>query len=245
MKRWMIAGGLVLALTGCETTIDSADGGGGSGAEGGAGEGGAGEGGGEEGGSAPLGCDTTELTFIVDGVTEHVDTHLELSGILTELAPGSWQLDTCPPNADCSEDTLHTITVVVPGVEFSLPSGLLVQLTFDDSSSESPHSLLLENLPSWSGLENPIASDSDPWLYVQTDGDGPFDFSTASVAGCQADGDDYDVRKLIVDDVSVLPGESQTVTFGTAYSFQLTNVDVRNLYDFTESEEYTVLRQAP
>ena len=65
------------------------------------------------------------------------------------------------------------------------------------------------------------------------------------MAGCQADGDDYDVRKLIVDDVSVLPGESQTVTFGTAYSFQLTNVDVRNLYDFTESEEYTVLRQAP
>jgi hypothetical protein len=240
MKSWMIAGGLMLALTGCETTIDSAGGGGGSG-----GEGGSGEGGGEEGGSTPLGCDTTELTIVVDGVTEHVDTHLELSGVLTELAPGSWQLDTCPPNADCSEDTLHTITVAVPGVEFNLPSGLLVQLTFDDSTSESPHSLLLENLPSWEGLENPIASDSDPWLYVQTDGDGPFEFSTASVAGCQADGDDFDIRKLIVDEVTVLPGESQTVSFGTAYSFQLTNVNVRDLYELPWSEEYTLLRLAP
>lgn len=238
MKRWMFVGGLlVLALAGCENTVESA----GAGGSGGAGA----EGGGDAGGSQPLGCPAVSfLTFELDGVTELADRHVVLSGVLTEVAPGSWQLDTCPPNADCSADTLHSFTVEVPDVEFHLPTGALVQLTFDYSQSPSRHALLLENLPTWSGMDNPIASDTYPWLYVQALGDGPFDIAE-TLACASPDFDDYDVYNLVVDGTNVGPGEAKSASFGTAHSFQVTNVDVRSLYDLPWSDAYTVLRTAP
>jgi hypothetical protein len=148
-----------------DRTPDAA-GGGGAGGGGGRGVGGAG-GGGE---ACRDGSESIDVALVTADGERHEcfsgpQDEVTLEGQIAAQSGATWQIDTCPPDADCPP-SLNELSVKTAGLSLDIPIGTFVRVSFriQQSAGTCTVGLLVSNLPTWRGAANPTASDEAPWL---------------------------------------------------------------------------------
>jgi hypothetical protein len=106
--------------------------------------------------------------------------------------PGVLLLDSCPPNADCTEQP-SKLSVTAPGVYINVPPGTFVQIhvSIYPTKGSCSRRIQVKNLPSWGGEPNPVQSGELLWFFGadgDTSGfpDTPI-LATAEALGCFPD----------------------------------------------------------
>jgi hypothetical protein len=103
-----------------------------------------------------------------------------LEGRVTRRVANGFEVDSCGPNADC-DSLLTTVTVSAPGLEFWLPTGALVRVTYQITRFFAcQQALEVSTIPTWNGLENPYQPNNALVLAV-VDGGGTFSSSPYKV----------------------------------------------------------------
>lgn len=116
-----------------------------------------------------------------------------LSGALVRVDAGGFDLDTCPPNADCAP-SITRFEVEAPGLALELPAGAFVQVSYLISVFyQCQQSLEVSTIPTWGGMDNP-AGPSGVLLLGIADGGYTFDDSP------------YGVERVRLDCTSPTPG---------------------------------------
>lgn len=192
MNRLALGLGLSVALSllACESEVTTTGGSGGGGGEvGGAG----GSGGGTGGAGGACVCPSAALTFTLtdpDGL--EVTEGLDLQGAIHVAGPGVWEIDTCPPNADCLQ-TIFTLRLEVPGLAPEIPEGAFVSLAsaFNDFEGIELHRwILLRNLPVWGGVPSTSSSGSELLLFANLGVDDGAPLPITPVPHCKDPGAD-------------------------------------------------------
>jgi hypothetical protein len=168
-----------------------------------------------------------------------------LEGRITRRLANGFEIDTCGPNADC-DSLLTTVTVSAPGLDFWLPTGALVRVTYQITRFFAcQQALEVSTIPTWNGLENPYQPNNALVLAV-VDGGGTFSSSPYKVdrvaLGCRpmsqgcggVPPDDY----ALVFTSTAVPersmrvgmGQSNTIDFSPGGSVGI--LTVRNLRSF-------------
>lgn len=103
---------------------------------------------------------------------------VEIEGVVQPMSLGSSLrgivIDTCPPNADCVASP-STLTVVAPILPATLvPAGAFVRLHYTVVTTVAPgfgaspngtgSYVLIENLPTWGGVPNPVEGNQRIWF---------------------------------------------------------------------------------
>jgi hypothetical protein len=178
-------GCVVLVLLGlaCSTEVTVfGSGTGASGGSGGAGGSGAGGAGGQgngnpQGGSGGVACgprpqDTFDMLLATpfDGsfgcslFFESETGTYQLQGRVVESTPDGVVVDTCPPNADC-EASLNRLSYGALELVNPVPAEAFVEVTVRvDIPMGCSHELMVRNLPSWGGEDNPVYRGDVVWL---------------------------------------------------------------------------------
>jgi hypothetical protein len=99
-----------------------------------------------------------------------------LEGRITRAQLDSFELDTCPPNADCAA-TFARIEVLAPGLNARMPVGAFVRVTYQITRFFAcQQALEVSTIPSWGGVENPYHAKSALLLAI-SDGGSTFETS--------------------------------------------------------------------
>jgi hypothetical protein len=177
---------LLPLLAACSSSPANENTGNGSGGAGGSGNGGAGGSGNGGAGGAET-CDigtqdkvTWSLTLPSGQAYPPADpaadkgkppVDITLVGQVKESDPGTIRIDTCSPAADCIP-LIATLTISAKGLPAQpIPKGALVQLHYRSEYGTDTHTtsytamhLVIENVPNWDGLPNPVATGQNLWL---------------------------------------------------------------------------------
>jgi hypothetical protein len=209
MARASLAGlVLSIALAGCGSSVvqaeSSGSGSGTSTGSGGHGGGGGGTGGSTTvtttssgpggGGEAPACAHTDDkLTFDLSPFdAQHFDCadpntdvgQHRIDGAVTQVGGGTITIDSCPANENCAP-LLSTLSFTAPGLAINVPVGAFVSLEYSVAVAmgSCSQAFVLQNLPTFNGLPNPVGQSSMLWLAgadgtLQTLPDSPFTVQT-------------------------------------------------------------------
>lgn len=182
LLRTLVPLAALAAACGGNVTVDPDGEGGGGGASGpGSSSSSSSSVGGSGGSGGAPGCGQTTESFLFSVVTwtgEIIDCSsvqpggsqvFQLQGEMTQLSSTEFQIDSCPPNADCAP-TLSILTIESPGFEHYLPTATYVDLTVEiDFPFGCSQTLLVKNLPEWGGLPSP-GGDQPTLLFAGSEG---------------------------------------------------------------------------
>jgi hypothetical protein len=113
---------------------------------------------------------------------------LELSGRVVSSEPEKLTIDSCSPLADCAP-LINTLDFKAPGLSLTIPVDSYVSMQVRvDIPMGCSHELMIQNLPEWDGLPNPVFAGRHLWLaaadgVIATLPDAPFAV-TALPLGC-------------------------------------------------------------
>jgi hypothetical protein len=244
MKRILSVSLLVTALVACESSVEitssssTSSGSGGAGGEGGAAQGT----GGSAGGTA---CTRTNghLEIVVTPFDGNPPT-CTIMGEPTlwtaigevkksDSATGELVIDQCSPDGNCTP-MLTTLAVSGDALELDIPIGAFVEISY----TVTPvfffciHRILIQNVPTWGGLTNPIST-SDRFYLIGAEGETgvfesvPFSVgqtrlacSTEEISCGGLEPGDY---TLVVGDKQIGMGKTETFAAG-ARNFSLHNL---------------------
>ena len=83
----------------------------------------------------------------------------EMQGIITAPGTNSFELDSCPPNANCMP-MLSNFAFDAPGLEAWFPPGVFVSVKVQVNPTWAcTEQIEITNLPSWAGVTNPVSTD--------------------------------------------------------------------------------------
>jgi hypothetical protein len=103
-----------------------------------------------------------------------------LEGRVTRRVANGFEIDSCGPNADC-DSLLTNVTVSAPGLDFWLPTGALVRVTYLITRFFAcQQALEVSTIPAWNGLMNPYQP-NDALMLAVVDGGGTFSSSPYKV----------------------------------------------------------------
>lgn len=224
-------------MLGCDGDASGTNGGnGGGGGQGGGGQGGAS--GCPDFAPASLGFSVTGPDGVERGCAESLADEITFEGVVASASStDAWVIDTCSPNADCMA-SLAKVNVA-GGLKLDIPAGALVRVTFSVESlgGVCSESILITNLPTWSGLTNPVAADEAPWLDVNGSGASPF--TVEFIEQCHIDGGEngcdetfYKLRFALKEDASVATapiGIGESATWSVPSGAAKGTYSVRNL----------------
>ncbi len=194
---------LGLLAAGCESNVTPGEGGAGGGEVGGGEVGGGEVGGGEVGGGGgECSCRNAVVSFDIfdpDGIAlvdpeSGGETSIELTGSVHAPSPGVWEIDTCPPNADCLP-SIYKVELSIPGLTPEIPEGGFVTLSssWENFDGIEPREWIeIRNLPTWGGVANPVSSGEELWLFANVGMDDGAPLPITPVPHCSNPGSDPD-----------------------------------------------------
>lgn len=170
------------------------------------------------------------------------------ASVVGSPAPGLLLLDSCPPNADCTEQ-LSKLSLVAPGLYLDVPKGAYVSVHVSVSTfmGGCTQRIQIKNLPSWAGDPNPVQGGEALWFFG-VDGDSagfpntPLQ-ATAEGLGCFPDEppgcgehEDYVWRFQSIDnlaDPGMVVAMGETKQWGATLDGQYQSLVLRNLRSYS------------
>ena len=234
---------------GSEVAETGGSGGGGAGAAG-VGGAGTGVGGAANGGGGASSCELSpgepfeaKLTLPGGAVVEGCQGYLPGDPPVSHSVEGAvvdgdfatgLSVDTCAPNEACDPD-LALLEIAMPGVAGTIPAGTFVRIDFDRGLVGDPslpkcgHHVVVTNVPTWGGAQNPTEDGERVWLvghhasasqYAE-----PFVVTTSD--GCEPnDMNRVDILEVQAPDAP----DVATVAHGTSASWEVTAGPQAGLY---------------
>jgi hypothetical protein len=96
---------------------------------------------------------------------------IEIAAVVLASTPTSLSLDLCPPNYGCPM-MKASLEVHAAGLSIGIPTGALLSIQIDvwtPPGGGCMQAVLVQNLPTWSGVPNPASTESFLW-FTGTDG---------------------------------------------------------------------------
>lgn len=122
----------------------------------------------------PQHCEQTHEQFKLTGKTwdgkyigcngGDTDNVFEIQGVVTQSTGNSFELDSCPPNADCMQ-MLSSFSFEAPGLYAYVPQGGFVKVRISVRTIWAcVQQIEVTNLPSWGGVSSPYGSQETIYL---------------------------------------------------------------------------------
>lgn len=139
------------------------------------------------------------------GGASHTYGEIQVTGRVTGVRPDGFDVDACPPNADCIPE-VYAIGLGGSAPPFVVHPAALVHVHFAaiDGDDVCSARVVVTNVPAWAGLENPVRGDAALWLAaadgsLATFDDAPFTVEPVSLACGALTGDTYLLRVRLRD----------------------------------------------